>query len=131
MIELPMTLNPDPMRIRPKVRMPSNAFIRTNIKQLCKQAGISSRSTALPRVVIVHRGRCQTRTRAMDVVGIPSSIRSLRSTEAALRALEMLAVSFLDHNAKHCVLNRGFFYAPKVRGNGRHARIVPGKRHGE
>jgi len=114
----------EPMHIKPTVRMPRNLHIRTSLAQLCQQAKIPMRYTGPCRTIIVHHGRRQIRTSDVFLVGIPRSAGSLHSRKAALRALEVLAHSFFDHAARHCVVGRGLFCAPVMRGEGENARYI-------
>lgn len=82
----------------------------TDLRSLCKQAGIPLRATVPRRKILVVYGKKQIKTPKFDIVGVP--VRDLDSPEAALRALEALAYSFFDHGARACVCHRGLFTTP-------------------
>ena len=95
-----------PVRRCETATIPPNA-LRLRISDLCRRAGVVNRST-YDRAIYIYRGTRRIRTLCFDIVGIRESPRS---REGALRALEILAYSFREHHARHCVVGRGYFTA--------------------
>ena len=103
----------EPPLYRPDEALPIDRGRWTTLPDLCEQAGIPLRYEGPARRILLYRGRKQIRTQNADAVGVP--VRDLQSHVAALRALEVLAYSFLDHGARACVCHRGLYSAPRGR----------------
>jgi len=111
MTPIPARVFIDPPVYRSEDALPVDRGEWTTLAKLCKQAGIPLRFTGPKRKILLYRGRKQIRTRTADAVGVP--VGDLASPLAALRALEVLAYSFLDHGARACVVQRGLFTPPR------------------
>jgi hypothetical protein len=93
-----------PVRYR---NVPDVNGVRTTLAELCNRADVTLRYTGDSREILLHHGVGQYRARGLNIVGVP--VADLASPEAALRALEALAYSFLDHGARACVCHQGLF----------------------
>lgn len=106
-MKLPISMRSvPPPAIRRSVRIPPGALHAT-VPDLCRRAGIPVQATT-DRPVILIRGRRSVHTPALDLVAVPCAPRS---SEGALRALEILAHGFHDPCARHCICGRGYFTA--------------------